>query len=319
MKVLANDGFSKAAEQVLQNSEIELIEHKVAQSQLAKFIQENEIEGLVVKNTTKVDQNLLDACPNLKLIGKLGNQLDNIDADAVIDRGIYLLHTPKAVARSIAELVFAHFFTLARFLHDSNRMMPLEGDTIFTTLKKSYSNAYELEGKTLGVIGCDASAQEVLKMGISLRMKVFYFDSEQKEVSLEIDFFDGQKLQFTLQSELSLDNLLAKSKFISINQRKESKYIIDFPEIEKMQNGAFLVNAGEAGTVNEVALVEALDDNKLAGAALDVFEKGTTPELPILMNTSMSLSPNLGSYTLDADDKMAIEMAELVVKTQKKF
>lgn len=318
MKILANDGFpQEVADQFFQNSDIELITHKVAQNQLATFIEENSIDGLLVKNSTKVDKKLLNECPSLKFIGKLGNELDNIDADAVIERGIYLFHTPNAIARSVAELVFAHFFTLSRFLHDSNRMMPLEGDTIFATLKKSYADAYELEGKTLGVIGGDATAQEVLKIGISLGMRVVYFDSEKKNISLEIAFYDGQKLQFNLESEALLEDVLRKAKFVSIHERKQNTYIIDAAEIEKMQNGAFLVNAGAAGTVNEVALVEALDENKLAGAALDVFEKGTQPELPILMNTSMSLSPNLGSYTHDADQKMAKEMAELILKNTK--
>ena len=117
MKVLANDGISKAGENVLKEAGIELVEAKVSQEHLANFINENQIDVLLVRSATKVRQDLIDACPTLKIIGRGGVGMDNIDVEYAIDKGIYVINTPNASSRSVAEMVFAHFFSLARFLH----------------------------------------------------------------------------------------------------------------------------------------------------------------------------------------------------------
>ena len=146
MKVLANDGISEEGKNILQNAGIELVETRVSQEHLAHFINENKIDVLLVRSATKVRKELIDACPQLKIIGRGGVGMDNIDVDYARTKGITVINTPKASSRSVAELVFAHFFSLARFLHKSNRIMPLEGDTQFNILKKSYAGAVELQG-----------------------------------------------------------------------------------------------------------------------------------------------------------------------------
>ena len=153
MKVLANDGISPAGRQAIEAAGIEFIDQKIAQEQLQEFINNNEVDVLLIRSATKVRKDLIDSCPSLKIIGRGGVGMDNIDVEYAREKGIHVINTPSASSRSVAEMVFAHFFSLARFLHDSNRTMPLEGETKFGDLKKSYSKGIELEGKNLGVIG----------------------------------------------------------------------------------------------------------------------------------------------------------------------
>ncbi len=187
MIVLANDGISKAGEQLLTEAGIEIIEAKVSQEHLINFINENKVDVLLVRSATKVRTDLIDSCPGLKIIGRGGIGMDNIDVEYAIEKGIYVINTPKASSRSVAEMVFAHFFSLARFLHESNRLMPLEGETHFKALKKSFSSAVELEGKTLGVIGFGGIGQEVVKIGISLGMQVKVLTRKPKTEKITFD------------------------------------------------------------------------------------------------------------------------------------
>ncbi|KMQ70843.1 D-2-hydroxyacid dehydrogenase [Chryseobacterium koreense] len=317
MRVLANDGISKAGENVLKEAGIELVEAKVSQEHLAHFINENQIDVLLVRSATKVRQDLIDACPSLKIIGRGGVGMDNIDVEYAIDKGLYVINTPNASSRSVAEMVFAHFFSLARFLHESNRMMPLEGETNFTALKKSYSKAHELEGKTLGVIGFGGIGQEVVKMGISLGMKVKVLTRTPHTKTLTLQFFDGQKLNFEVSSNNNMDEFLKDTDFISINTPKTDTYILDTPQFEKMKTGVFIVNTARGGVINEVTLLDYIESGKIAGAALDVFENEPTPELAILMNPNLSLSPHLGGNTLDAQDKIGVELASQIIEIKK--
>jgi D-3-phosphoglycerate dehydrogenase len=299
MKVLANDGISAAGEQALKDAGIEMLNHRVAQNQLISFINENNVTVLLVRSATKVRQDLIDACPGLKIIGRGGIGMDNIDVEYAIEKGLYIINTPTASSKSVAELVFAHFFSLARFLHESNRLMPLEGETHFDAMKKSFSNAYELSGKTLGVIGFGSIGQEVIKMGISLGMKVKVLTRKPKTEVLTLEFFDGQSVSFEITSDNDMDAFLKEADFISINTPKTTGYII---------------NTARGGVINEVALIDFIESEKVAGAALDVFENEPRPELPLLMNPALSLSPHIGGNTVDAQEKIGIELAEQIIK-----
>lgn len=314
MKVLANDGISAAGEQALKDAGIEMLNHRVAQNQLISFINENNVTVLLVRSATKVRQDLIDACPGLKIIGRGGIGMDNIDVEYAIEKGLYIINTPTASSKSVAELVFAHFFSLARFLHESNRLMPLEGETHFDAMKKSFSNAYELSGKTLGVIGFGSIGQEVIKMGISLGMKIKVLTRKPKTEILTLEFFDGQSVSFEITSDNDMDAFLKKVDFISINTPKTTGYIIDTPQFEKMKDGVYIVNTARGGVINEVALIDFIESEKVAGAALDVFENEPRPELPLLMNPALSLSPHIGGNTVDAQEKIGIELAEQIIK-----
>lgn len=317
MKILANDGISTSGETLLIEAGHEILNHRVSQEHLVQFINENQVEILLVKNATSIDHQVIDSCKSLKIIGKAGTEMNNVAVDYAIEKGLYVISTPNSYARATAELVFAHFFSLARFLHDSNRMMPLEGDSKFNLLKKTYQNAAELFGKTLGVIGSGSNALEVIKMGISLGMNVIIFNEISKSEKVNLDFFDGQKLVFELKS-VKFEEILEKSDFISILNTEKSGYLIDSEEFEIMKNGAYLVNIAK-GAVNEVTLVDYLENKKLAGAALDVFEYEPKPDIQVLMNPSLSLSPNLASVTTDAIEKTGKELAEQIIKISREY
>lgn len=317
MKVLANDGISKAGELALKEAGIEILNNRVAQDHVINFINENNVDVLLVRSATKVKQDLIDACPGLKIIGRGGIGMDNIDVDYAKSKGIQVINTPTASSKSVAELVFAHFFSLARFLHESNRLMPLEGETHFDAMKKSFSNAYELSGKTLGVIGFGSIGQEVVKMGIALGMKVKVLTRKPKTKILSLSFFDGQTLNFEITSTNDVDTFYKDTDFISINTPKTNEYIIDTDQFEKMKEGVYIVNTARGGVINEVSLLDFIESGKVAGAALDVFENEPTPELILLMNPSLSLSPHIGGNTIDAQEKIGVELAEQIIKLQK--
>ncbi|MDR6461800.1 D-2-hydroxyacid dehydrogenase [Chryseobacterium sediminis] len=317
MKVLANDGISKAGENALKEAGIEILDNRVAQDHVINFINDNNVDVLLVRSVTKVRQELIDACPGLKIIGRGGIGMDNIDVEYARSKGIKVINTPTASSKSVAELVFGHFISLARFLHESNRLMPLEGDTHFSAMKKSFSNAYELSGKTLGVIGFGSIGQEVIKIGIALGMKVIVLTRSPKTEVLTLNFFNGQSVDFEITSTNDMDAFLKDADFISINTPKTNEYIIDTPQFEKMKDGVYIVNTARGGVINEVTLIDFIESGKVAGAALDVFENEPSPELPLLMNPALSLSPHVGGNTVDAQEKIGIELAEQIIKLQK--
>ena len=319
MKVLANDGISESGKNVLLEAGIEFVEAKVSQEQLIDFINENKIDVLLVRSATKVRKDIIDACSSLKIIGRGGVGMDNIDVEYAIEKGLYVINTPNASSRSVAEMVFAHFFSLARFLHESNRLMPLEGDTHFSAMKKSFSKAHELEGKNLGVIGFGEIGKEVIKIGISLGMKVKVLTRKPKTEKISLSFFDGQSINFDISSTQDWDEFLKDTQFISINTPKTTEYIIDAPQFEKMQDGIFIVNTARGGVLNEVELLKAIESGKVSGAALDVFENEPSPELPLLMNPNLSLSPHLGGNTLDAQEKIGTELANQIIAIKTKL
>ena len=313
MIVLANDGLSEKGIQLLKEADITVLETRVSPEHLGKFINDNKVDVLLVRSATQVRRELIDECSNLKIIGRGGIGMDNIDVEYAIDKGIYIINTPKASCKSVAELVFAHFFSLARFLHESNRLMPLEGETNFNALKKSFNNATELSGKTLGVIGMGNIGIEVIKIGISLGMKILAYNRTPKTENIQLTFFDGQSLDFEIKS-VNLDEVLKNSDFISLNTGLTDGYLIDSEELGMMKEGVFIANTARGGVINEVALLDAIESGKVYGAALDVFEKEPTPEVLILMNPALSLSPHVGGNTMDAQNRIGEELAQQIIK-----
>lgn len=319
MIVLANDGISEAGHQLLTSAGVKMLDAKVSQEHLISFINDNKVDVLLVRSATKVKKDVIDGCPHLKIIGRGGIGMDNIDVEYAIEKGLHIINTPKASARSVAELVFAHFLALARFLHESNRIMPLEGDTHFKALKKSFSKAVELEGKTLGVIGFGGIGQEVIKIGISLGMKVKVLTRTPKTEKISLTFFDGQTVEFAVSSTNEMTDFLKDVEFLSINTPKSNDYIIDNAQFKLMKDGVFIVNTARGGVLNEVTLLQAIEDGKVAGAALDVFENEPNPELALLMNPNLSLTPHLGGNTQDAQEKIGRELAEQIIELKKKL
>ena len=201
MKVLANDGISQSGIDALHKGGFEVITTKVAQEQVANFINSNDVAVLLVRSATKVRKDIIDACPGLKIIGRGGVGMDNIDVEYARANGKHVINTPASSSESVAELVFAHLFTGVRFLQDSNRNMPLEGDSNFDGLKKAYANGIELRGKTLGIIGFGRIGQAVAKMALGLGMKVIAADKFVDKAEVKVDFYNGQFINVEFETE----------------------------------------------------------------------------------------------------------------------
>lgn len=312
MKVLANDGISQSGKDALEAGGFEVITTTVAQEQLANYINEKGIVVLLVRSATTVRKDLIDACPGIKIIGRGGVGMDNIDVDYAISKGIHVINTPASSSHSVAELVFGHFYGLARFLHQSNRDMPLEGDVSFGKLKKAYAKGVELKGKTLGVIGFGRIGQATAKVGLGAGMKVIAYDPFLEQANLELEFFDGQKVNFDIKT-ISKEEVLKQADFITLHVPAQKEYVISTKEFDIMKKGVFIANAARGGVIDEVALVQAILDGKVAGAALDVFEKEPKPEITLLMNSSLSLTPHIGAATEEAQDRIGTELAAQII------
>lgn len=316
MKVLANDGISKSGIKALEKGGFEVITTKVAQEQVANYINTNDISVILVRSATKVRQDIIDECPGLKIIGRGGVGMDNIDVDYARSKGIHVINTPASSSESVAELVFAHLFSGVRFLHDSNRNMPLEGDTHFDGLKKAYSNGIELRGKTLGIIGFGRIGQAVAKIALGLGMKVIAVDKYVREAVIRVDFYNGQFINVDIKTE-PLEGVFKHSDFITLHVPAQDGYVIGKEEFEQLKDGVGIINCARGGVIDEVALVEALDNNKVLFAGLDVFEKEPTPEIQILMHPKISLTPHIGAATEEAQDRIGTELAMQIISLLK--
>jgi D-3-phosphoglycerate dehydrogenase len=316
MKVLANDGISKSGILALEKGGFEVITTKVAQEQVATFINENNVSVLLVRSATKVRKDIIDHCPSLKVIGRGGVGMDNIDVDYARANGKHVINTPASSSESVAELVFAHLFSGVRFLHDANRTMPLEGDSNFEGLKKAYANGIELRGKTLGIIGFGRIGQAVAKMALGLGMKVIAADTFLGEAEIKVDFYNGQFIIVSIETEPMAD-LLKHADFITLHVPAQEGYVIGKAEFDAMKNDVGIVNCSRGGVIDEVALIEALDNKKVLFAGLDVFENEPTPEIKILMHPKISLTPHIGAATEEAQDRIGTELAEQIISLMK--
>ena len=316
MKVLANDGLDQSGIDGLQKAGFEVITTKVPQEELINYINENQVRTLLVRSATKVRKDIIDACPSLKIIGRGGVGMDNIDVEYAREKGINVINTPAASSASVAELVFAHLFSGCRFLTDSNRKMPVEGDTKFAELKKAYTKGVELRGKTIGIIGFGRIGQEVAKMALGLGMRVLAVDNFTEKVNLKVEFFNGQSVDFEIKTQ-SKEGVLKEADFVTLHVPAQKEFVIGQKEFDLMKNGAALVNCARGGVVDEEALLKALDSGKLAFAGLDVFINEPTPAKSILSHPKISLTPHTGASTNEAQDRIGISLAEQIISILK--
>ena len=312
MKILANDGISQSGINMLTEAGFEVITTNVAQEQLVNFINENKIVVLLVRSATTARKDLIDSCPGLKIIGRGGVGMDNIDVEYAREKGLSVINTPAASSSSVAELVFAHLFGGVRFLFDSNRNMPLEGESNFKGLKKAYARGIELRGKTLGIIGFGRIGQEVAKIGLGLGMNVIATDKYIDVAEIEVSLFNETSLKASIET-LSIDKVLELSDFISLHVPAQKDYVIGSKELSMMKDNSAIINAARGGVIDEVALVSALDSNKLAFACLDTFENEPKPEIKLLMHPKISLTPHIGAATLEAQDRIGVELGQQII------
>jgi len=312
MRILANDGISISGIEKLESNGFKVLTKSIAQDDLISYINNSKIDALLVRSTTKVRKNLIDKCPSIKLIGRGGVGMDNIDVEYAVNKGINVINTPAASSKSVAELVFAHLFGCVRHLHSSNRSMPLEGDCKFEELKKSYSKGAELRGKTLGIVGFGRIGKEVAKIAIGIGMNISVYDLNLNETLLKLSFFDESTKSFQIKMD-NFKDLLAQSDFITFHVPAQKKYLISEDEFKIMKQGVGIINAARGGIIDEEALEKYLNTGKVSFAALDTFENEPNPDIKILMNAKISLTPHIGAATTEAQDRVGLELADQII------
>lgn len=312
MKILANDGLDPSGVEALESKGFTVLTQKVEQEKLREFINQNQIKVLLVRSATQVRKELIDQCEGLEIIGRGGVGMDNIDVDYARSKNIHVINTPAASSASVAELVFAHLFSGARFLEDSNRQMPILGDTKFAELKKSYAKGIELRGKTIGIIGMGRIGQEVAKIALGMGMRVVAADNNVGRASIKVKFYNNQFINVDIETE-PLESVLEHSDFITFHVPSQKEgYMIGKNEFAKMKSGVAIVNCSRGGLIDEKALIEALNSGKVLFAGLDVFENEPTPSKEILSHPKISLTPHTGASTVEAQDRIGLSLAEQI-------
>ena len=312
MKILANDGLDQSGIDALTEKGFEVITTKVPQELLVEYINENNIRTVLVRSATQIRKELIDACPSIEIIGRGGVGMDNIDVGYARSKNIHVINTPSASSESVAELVFAHLFSGARFLQDSNRKMPITGDSEFAKLKKSYEKGIELRSKTIGIIGMGRIGQEVARIALGLGMRVIAADNNVGRASIKVKFYNNQFINVDIETE-PLEGVLRHADFITLHvPAQKDGYMIGEKEFAMMKDGVAVVNCSRGGVIDEEALILALDSGKVAFAGLDVFINEPTPSKEVLNHPKISLTPHTGASTVEAQDRIGLSLAEQI-------
>jgi D-3-phosphoglycerate dehydrogenase len=311
-RILANDGIDETGKAMLEAAGIEVVTtHFSAEDLPSKLL---EFDGITVRSATQVRKALIDACPNLKVIGRGGVGMDNIDVAYAKEKGIGVYNTPAASSRSVAELVFAHAFSLIRHLQMVNRAMPVTGQTDFGKLKKQASEGIELFGKTIGIIGFGRIGQEVARMALGLGMKVVASDPFVKEANIAIQIPGATSTLNVHILTTEIQTLFKEADIITIHIPKADKPVIDSSELSQLKKGVILINTARGGLFDEDAILEGLTSGIIGGAGIDVFVGEPTPRKEILDHAKISLSPHIGGSTVEAQENVGKELAELIIK-----
>ncbi|MDP2388141.1 MAG: D-2-hydroxyacid dehydrogenase [Bacteroidota bacterium] len=310
--ILANDGMDDLGKELLEKAGFTVVTEKVAQENLINEINQKNYVALTVRSATKVRKDIIDACPNLKVIARGGVGMDNIDVEYALSKGIKVINTPAASSNSVAELVFAHMYGAARFLYDSNRNMPSTGNTKFDDLKKKYSKGIELTGKTIGIVGFGRIGKEVARIALGSGMKVVASDPHHKEGEVHVKIHGMEDIKVKIHTS-TFEELLAKSDFITLHV--PSGEVLGEKEFAQMKKGVILINAARGGVINEQALIAALDSGKVAHACLDVFTNEPTPDSALLNHPKISLTPHIGAATNEAQERIGVELATRLIET----
>lgn len=293
MKILVNDGMSEDGAQMLRQAGHEVFLDKIPQEELPDRIAE--FDAIVVRSATKVRQDVIDAgIPNLKAVVRGGVGVDNIDVKYAEDKGVKVMNTPAASSDSVAELALAHMFALSRHLIPANLTMRRDEWN-----KKQYKGT-ELAGKTLGILGIGRIGKSLAKKALALGMKVIAHDPYITSVDMDVEL-------------LSKDEVLARSDYLSLHMPVDpSGFVLGSDEFAKMKDGAYLINCARGGTVDEDALLAALDSGKLAGAGVDVFIGEPSPKPELVNHPKVSVTPHIGASTGEAQARIGLEVATLL-------
>jgi D-3-phosphoglycerate dehydrogenase len=319
MKILANDGISKDAVTALEAAGFSVSTVKVDQAQLIDHINKENISALLVCSATTARKDMIDACPGLKLIGRGGVGMDNIDVEYARSKGRHVINTPGASSQSVAELVIGTMFSLSRDLFHSHRMMPVNGSEQFEALKKKYGKGQELRGKTLGIVGFGRIGQSVASYALGCGMKVIAIDLYTNPVEIKVPIFGHGDVKVTITPKKDLAEVIAELDYVSLHVPKQPNgaAVIGEAEFSKLKKGAILVNAARGGVIDENALLKALESGQVRAVGLDVFENEPKPKNELLMNEKIASTPHIGAATDEAQDRIGLELAEQIIKLLK--
>lgn len=294
MNILANDGLHKAAISKLEELGHTVFTDHIEQKDLAVWINENSIEALFVRSATKVREDLINACPNLKFIGRAGVGVDNIDVDYAKEKGRHVFNTPKASSRSVAELVMGYIYDWNRRIGPANYML---GNAEFNDIKKGISRiSYEVQGRTLGVIGFGNIGQTVAKLAEANGMDILVYDPYQD-----------------CKWSTSMETLLTESDFITVHIGGKAE-VLAAADFEMMRPNAVVINTSRGGCVNEEDLLTAIKEKKIAGACLDVFVNEPNPDRRLLSNSRIITTPHIGGSTNEAQVKIGLELVDTLLE-----
>ncbi len=309
IKILANDGIHADGKTLLEEAGYLVETNKIPQEELIEKLPEYDV--VIIRSATKIRKELIDACPNLKVIARAGVGIDNIDHEYARSLGKTVVNTPAASSQSVAELTFAHMFNLARGLHDSNRKMPNEGGSAFKALKKTYSKGMQLRGKTIGIVGFGRIGQEVARIALGLGMNIMPVDPNVEEATISLQA-PGNDVAFAVNiPTVEMDEMFAKADFITFHVPGGN--LVNEAEIAKMKDGVILINTARGGVINEDALLAGLASGKIGGAGIDVFVGEPTPRKEMLEHSRISLSPHIGASTLEAQSNIGLELADKIL------
>lgn len=312
MKVLANDGLSAAGQNALESAGYTVLTSKVDQSDLSEFINSQQVEILLVRSATTARTALIDACPNLKLIGRGGVGMDNIDVAYAREKGVTVINTPASSSQSVAELVMGQMYAISRFLHDSYKNM---GHGDFNALKKAYGKGVELRGKTLGILGFGRIGQALASYALGSGMRVIPITLSPEDFEIEVMLGDSQTAKVTLSSSSNLMETLPALDYLSIHVPKQANgsAVIDKTAFSVMKKGIRIVNAARGGVIDEEALLAALEEGRVSFAALDVYNNEPSPDGRLLNHPKIACTPHIGAATGEAQDRIGEELAELII------
>ena len=296
-RVLVSDKLSPTAVQIFKDRGVEvdyLPDIGKDKEKLAEII--GEYDGLAIRSATKVTAKLIEAATNLKVVGRAGIGVDNVDIPAASRRGIIVMNTPFGNSITTAEHAVSLMFAVARQIPEAN------ASTHAGKWEKNRFMGVEITGKTLGVVGCGNIGSIVATRGVGLKMHVIAFDpflSEKRAVELGIE-------------KVELDELLARADFITLHTplTDKTRNLINAKSIARMKDGVRIINCARGGLIVEKDLIDALKSGKVAGAGIDVFETEPATENPLFGMENVVCTPHLGAATSEAQENVALQVAE---------
>ena len=294
-KVLISDKLSPAAVQIFKDRGIETdVKTGLSPAELKDII--GDYDGLAIRSATKVTADILAAAANLKVVGRAGIGVDNVDVPAATQRGVVVMNTPFGNSITTAEHAIALMFALARDIPQAN------ASTHAGKWEKSRFMGVELTAKTLGVVGCGNIGSNVAERAIGLKMRVVAYDP----------FLSQERAKDLGVEKVELDELIARADVITLHTplTEATRDIIDAKAMAKMKKGVRIINCARGGLVNEDDLLAALESGQVAGAALDVFRDEPAHENPLFGRDNVIVTPHLGASTKEAQENVALQVAE---------